>query len=94
MRLAIALLLLAACQREPVESVPDRSLGGGCEAPKARSLVGKRADDALVARAKSLTGAKLVRRIAPDTAVTMDYRTDRLNVETDESGMVTGIRCG
>lgn len=35
-----------------------------------------------------------VRIIPPGTAVTMDYSPDRLNVETDEAGLILRIRCG
>lgn len=34
------------------------------------------------------------RVIGPDTAVTQDYRPDRINVDVDADGNVTGIRCG
>ena len=34
------------------------------------------------------------RIIPPGTAVTMDFRDDRLNVETDEDGVITRIYCG
>jgi hypothetical protein len=35
-----------------------------------------------------------VRVIAPDTAVTMDYREDRLNIEHDDGQIITRIYCG
>ncbi|WP_324753768.1 I78 family peptidase inhibitor [Roseovarius sp. Pro17] len=35
-----------------------------------------------------------VRILGPDTAMTMDYRIDRLNVDTDNSGRITRIWCG
>ena len=34
------------------------------------------------------------RIIPPGTAVTMDHRPDRLNVETDDNGVITRIYCG
>ena len=34
------------------------------------------------------------RLIAPNSAVTQDYREERLNVEVDAKGVITGIRCG
>jgi len=35
-----------------------------------------------------------VRIVGPDTAMTMDYRTDRLNVDIDGRGRITRIWCG
>ncbi|MHA6325110.1 I78 family peptidase inhibitor [Roseivivax sp. CAU 1753] len=35
-----------------------------------------------------------VRVLAPDSMMTMDYRIDRLNVLTDDTGLVIEFRCG
>lgn len=35
-----------------------------------------------------------VRHIGPNTQVTMDYRPDRLNIDIDANGVITGFRCG
>ena len=35
-----------------------------------------------------------VRVLGPDTAMTMDHRVDRLNVDIDKSGKITRIWCG
>ncbi len=35
-----------------------------------------------------------VRVIRPDTAVTMDFREDRINFYVDGSGLITNILCG
>jgi hypothetical protein len=34
------------------------------------------------------------RIIPPNSAVTMDHRVDRLNVELDEAGIIVRIACG
>ena len=34
------------------------------------------------------------RVIGPDTAVTQDYRPDRLNIHTDDDGTITELTCG
>lgn len=39
-------------------------------------------------------GVATIRVIRPGTAVTKDFRIDRLNVDVDESGNVTRIYCG
>lgn len=33
------------------------------------------------------------RHIRPDSIVTMDLRTDRVNIEVDAEGMITRIKC-
>lgn len=37
---------------------------------------------------------RAVRIIRPNSAVTMDYRAERLNVDVDANGMVTRVWCG
>jgi hypothetical protein len=39
-------------------------------------------------------GAREVRKIEPGGAYTMDLDANRLNVEVDRAGTVTGLRCG
>ena len=34
------------------------------------------------------------RVIAPDSAVTMDFNPTRLNIHTDEAGVITRLSCG
>jgi hypothetical protein len=35
-----------------------------------------------------------VRHIHPGDQVTMDFRQDRLNIDIDAKGVITGLRCG
>lgn len=54
---------------------------GICRPQAAESLVGrKRVSDA---EAMQITGATVVRQIAPGQGVTMDYRRERVTIETD-----------
>jgi hypothetical protein len=76
-----------------VEEVPVHG-PGRCDAAGAKSLIGRAASAGLGAEALRLTGATALRWIAPGSAVTMDYREDRLNIELDGSNRVTAIRCG
>ena len=41
-----------------------------------------------------LSGARALRWIAPNAIVTMDYRTDRLNMHHDAANRITRINCG
>jgi hypothetical protein len=68
--------------------------GAGCDAARARAVVGRQRSPALGAEAQRLSGAASLRWIEPDSMVTMDYRADRLNIEVDAKGKVTAVRCG
>ncbi len=64
-----------------------------CNAQAAQKLVGKKKPSD--ARAKRLTGAVSVRQIGPGDMVTMDFREDRITIETDPaSGKVVRAKCG
>ncbi|APX66328.1 I78 family peptidase inhibitor [Sphingomonas sp. gentR] len=88
----LAILPLAACVTTPKAQGPaDVS---GCGDGKAADLIGKRWTEALRAPTQKRTGARDLRVIAPGNAVTMDYRPDRLNIETDAEGRVVRLKCG
>jgi hypothetical protein len=99
-----AALALSACTPPPAatpapatpeQAEPAPPEGGvACNANAVQDLIGKRADDALVADARSRSGAKAVRMMRPGEAATMDFRTDRLNVHVDGNGVVTKLACG
>lgn len=60
-----------------------------CELAKYASLVGKPATDSAVPPA-----GPGVRHIKPDTQVTMDFRPDRLNIDINAEGVITGMKSG
>lgn len=87
-----ALVLLSACAT-PSEA-PPMAGGGMCDAQALRELVGETVTQALGANAMRASGADILRWIPPNSAVTMDYRMDRLNISYDENSLVTEISCG
>lgn len=87
------LALASACATVP-EDVPVMGGGGNCDADRAQSLIGRTATTELGTEAARLTGATALRWITPDSAVTMDYRPDRLNIKLDAQNRITSIRCG
>ena len=96
LRIALAGLMLGGCaapEAEMDETVPVYG-EGQCDADRAQSLVGQPATAALGAEALARTGARTIRWIQPGQAVTMDYRTDRLNIKLDGNNRVTAITCG
>jgi hypothetical protein len=85
---------MTACATTVPEEVVPVMGEGNCNADRAQALVGRAATTELGAEALRLTGATALRWIQPGSAVTMDYRTDRLNVELDAQNRVTRLRCG
>lgn len=82
--------MLAACATPMPGPEPD----GECDAGAAQRLIGGEVASGLGAEALRLSGARTLRWIGPNQAVTMDFRPDRVNVEYDERRRVTAIRCG
>lgn len=88
---AAALLLAIGCAPVPA---PEPGPGAMCDAAPVQYLIGRSRSDALGAEALRRSGARSLRWIRPGDMVTMDFRTDRLNIDLDEQGRVTGLRCG
>lgn len=65
-----------------------------CDATRAEWAIGQTLDEALLERARVDAGASQVRSRKPDQVVTMEFNGERLNVDVDAAGNVTGVRCG
>ncbi len=65
-----------------------------CDASQVQGLVGQAWSEAVQSQAKDDAGASTVRMLKPNQAVTMEFIGERLNIETDEKGTITGLRCG
>ncbi len=65
-----------------------------CQEEAVVGYVGKEASDAMVKEIVEKSGSKSFRVLAPQDAATMDYRTDRVNIMTDEKGLIIRVRCG
>ncbi|MCA0419360.1 MAG: hypothetical protein LCH80_11660 [Proteobacteria bacterium] len=93
--LSLVALTLAACQSDaqqaPMGAVP--GLAGACSEDEAEALAGKaRIGDA---EAQQATGATIVRQIRSGQGVTMDYRPERVTIETDpKTGRIIRAYCG
>lgn len=82
-----ALLTLAACQ--PEDSVLQRPDTDACGASALSARVGTPVQSHSFGEAN-----RPHRIIRPNTAVTMDHRLERLNVDVDDKGIITRIWCG
>lgn len=89
---AALLLALAVAGCESEQDSPGMQ-AGLCDPAAAETLVGQ--DAVSDARAAELTGAKIVRQVGPGDPVTMDFREERVTIETDpESGKIVRASCG
>lgn len=65
-----------------------------CTVAEAQPVVGQPFSPALAEQARRAARAREVRKIEPGGAYTMELDPDRLNIEVDRAGVVTGLRCG
>jgi len=68
--------------------------GGRCEAGRADFTIGKQATPALLEQARKASGSQLARILKPHDVITLEYRSERLNLNVDDHGVVTRVNCG
>lgn len=67
---------------------------GRCEASGADFTVGKPATAELLEQARKASGSQMARILKPHDMITLEYRSERLNLNVDDKGMVTRVNCG
>lgn len=98
-RMLIPALALGACTptaqqaADPATPSDAQQAGAQCDAGAIQDLIGQNAE-AVTNDAKTRSGAETVRRYTTGSPVTMDFRPDRLNIETDAAGVVVKLGCG
>ena len=97
----LTIAALAACTSTPPApeattggNAPAQSAPGRCNADAVQWAVGQPNNQANFDRVWKESGAGLVRPIAPNQAVTMDYREDRVNLHLDGKNVITKVTCG
>lgn len=70
------------------------AIPGRCDAGLAQFAIGKQASIDLLSQLRARSGSQDARILGPDDMVTLEYRSERVNVNTDASGKVTRINCG
>ncbi len=103
-RASLATLLLAAalggCSSgggaSADASAPAVSAGndGRCQASGADFAIGKPGSADLLEQARKASGSQMARILTPHDVVTLEYRSERLNLNVDEQGVVTRVNCG
>ncbi|MCP1500950.1 hypothetical protein J2Y86_005657 [Pseudomonas migulae] len=95
----LAASLLAGCSSTSTESATDpvttTDTGHSrCEAKAAEFTIGKKASPELLEQARVRAGAQNARILKPNDMVTLEYRSDRLNLNTDDKLVITRVNCG
>lgn len=94
--LPIVFAACAACTptAAPEPTPPSAKGGAQCSVERMIDMIGERATPSVVERAQRRSGARTVRRYDSGSALTMDFRPDRLNVEVGEFGRIVKLSCG
>jgi hypothetical protein len=67
---------------------------GRCNVDGAQFAVGKPASAALMEQARVRSGSQMARILKPSDIMTLEYRSDRLNLNADDKGVITRVNCG
>lgn len=92
-----ALLLVAtttACASGATPPIHHAQLDRDCDAARARFAIGQTYNATLAENARRLSGAALIRHLAPGTPTTREFRPDRLNALTGPAGYIVAVNCG
>lgn len=93
--LAVVAVALAGCASTPPQAAGGPTTPSGvCNAEGARWAIGSAVNDDVVNRILRDTGSRDARVLRPGQMATMDFREDRVNVDVNDRGAITGIRCG
>lgn len=93
-----AVAALAGCSAKDTSSdaasqmPPEQS--ASCDAKAAQALIGKIIDPTLTEQARRDAGASVARVLRPHQPVTMEYNSQRLNIDVDDHQVVQQVNCG
>lgn len=97
----IAALALSACadhaganKGSMAVDPPARVSRLACKASAGDAFIGKMVSEEIGAQIMAQSGARSLRWLAPNTAMTMDHRFDRVNVFFDDDRIIRKVSCG
>ena len=90
----VAAASLAGCASAPPVAGGPGVPSGKCNAEGARWAIGSAVNDDVVNRILQGTGSRDARVLRPGQPATMDFREDRVNIDVNDRGAITGLRCG
>ncbi|MFJ4143175.1 I78 family peptidase inhibitor [Pseudomonas sp. NPDC089734] len=98
---AVATTLLAGCSTSSSGDKPEAAPASGthaghgrCDAAQAQFAVGQQASAGLLSEVRNKSGSQEARIIGPNDMVTLEYRSERVNINTDATGKVVRVNCG
>lgn len=90
---ATAALILGGCAT--TDTGPrEEFVGGKCDAGPGQTFVGQKATVATGAGIQKVTGAAILRWAPPNSALTMDFREERVTVAYDQDLVIERVTCG
>jgi hypothetical protein len=92
--LIVPCALLASCSGTTADNAPATTEAGPCRNEGLERFVGRKADEALGVELLKVSRAKTLRWGPPGSAMTMDFRPDRLTISYDDAMTVTRASCG
>ena len=91
----LAVVALSGCSTSGSCSEPAAEAGHSrCNANAAAFVIGKKASAELLEQARVKAGAQNARVLMPHDVMTLEYRSDRLNLNTDDQAVITRVNCG
>lgn len=91
----LAVVALAGCSTQNTATEPAVEAGHSrCDAQAAAFAIGQKASSELLEQARTKAGAQTARILMPHDAMTLEYRSDRLNLSADGSAIITRVNCG
>jgi len=96
----LAALALAGCSTpgasEPGKAAATATDAGHsrCESKAAEFAIGQKASPQLLEQARTRAGAQNARILKPNDMITLEYRSDRLNLNTDNNLVINRVNCG
>jgi hypothetical protein len=78
----------------PSDSAEPEPAANECGANKLGAYLNQLPTSDAMLKIRTTIGHERIRTINPGDAVTMDFRSDRLNVEIGEDGRIKRLRCG
>ena len=89
---ACGIAVSACATAEPIP-VRGETPGGSCDSSNIQQFVGRQATAELGAEMQRVSGAAILRWVPHGTAITMEFRSDRLTVYLDANNRVERISC-
>ena len=91
----LAVVALSGCSTQDSVKEPVSDTGHSrCDAKSASFVIGKKASPELLEQARVKAGAQNARLLSPHDVMTLEYRSDRLNLNMDDNAIITRVDCG